>query len=174
MAEPPVGFASLLRKLRRKARLTQEELAGAAGVSVRAVSNLERGAVTTPQKDTVRLLADALGLVGPDRAEFEAAARDRPAAGGVAAARTLPRDIASFTGRQQELEQLAKAAAGAGGVVSIHAIGGMAGVGKTAFAVHAAHRWPAGSPAGRSSCRCTGTLPAGSRWTPRMRWPACC
>ena len=45
MAEPPVAFASLLRKLRRKARLTQEELAGAAGVSVRAVSNLERGAV---------------------------------------------------------------------------------------------------------------------------------
>ena len=150
MAEPPVGFASLLRKLRRKARLTQEELAGAADVSVRAVSNLERGAVTTPQKDTVRLLADALGLVGPVRAEFEAAARDRPAAGGVAAAtRTLPRDIASFTGRQQELEQLAKAAAGAGGVVSIHAIGGMAGVGKTAFAVHAAHRLAGRFPGGQ-------------------------
>ena len=33
-----------------------------------------------------------------------------------------------------------EAAAGAGGVVGIHAIGGMAGVGKTAFAVHAAHR----------------------------------
>ena len=150
MAEPPVAFASLLRKLRRKARLTQEELAGAAGVSVRAVSNLERGAVTTPQKDTVRLLADALGLVGPVRAEFEAAARDRPAAGGVAAAtRTLPRDIASFTGRQQELEQLAKAAARAGGVVSIHAIGGMAGVGKTAFAVHAAHRLAGRFPGGQ-------------------------
>jgi transcriptional regulator with XRE-family HTH domain len=89
-----------------KARLTQEELAGAAGVSVRAFSNLERGAVTTPQKDTVRLLGDALGLIGPVRAEFEAAARDRPAAGGVAAAtRTLPRDIASFTGRRRELEQ---------------------------------------------------------------------
>jgi len=150
VAEPPVAFASLLRKLRRKARLTQEELAGAAGVSVRAVSNLERGAVTTPQKDTVRLLADALGLVGPVRAEFEAAARDRPAAGGVAAAtRTLPRDIASFTGRQQELEQLAKAAARAGGVVSIHAIGGMAGVGKTAFAVHAAHRLAGRFPGGQ-------------------------
>ncbi len=47
------------------------------------------------------------------------------------ATRTLPRDVASFTGRQQELEQLAEAAAGAGGVVGIHAIGGMAGVGKT-------------------------------------------
>ena len=150
MAEPPVAFASLLRKLLRKARLTQEELAGAAGVSVRAVSNLERGAVITPQKDTVRLLADALGLIGPVRAEFETAARDRPAAGGAAGAtRTLPRDIASFTGRQQELEQLAKAAAGAGGVVSIHAIGGMAGVGKTAFAVHAAHRLADRFPGGQ-------------------------
>ena len=150
MAEPPVGFASLLRKLRRKARLTQEELAGAADVSVRAVSNLERGAVITPQKDTVRLLADALGLVGPVRAEFEAAARGPAAPGGVAAAtRTLPRDIASFTGRQRELEQLAKAAAGAGAVVSIHAIGGMAGVGKTAFAVHAAHRLADRFPGGQ-------------------------
>jgi tetratricopeptide (TPR) repeat protein/transcriptional regulator with XRE-family HTH domain len=150
VAEPPAGFASLLRKLRREAGLTQEELAGAAGLSVRAVSYLERGAVTSPQKDTVRLLADALGLVGPARAGFEAAARGRAASGGVAAAtRTLPRDVPSFTGRERELEQLAKAAAGAGGVVAIHAIGGMAGVGKTAFAVHAAHRLADRFPGGQ-------------------------
>ena len=150
VAEPPAGFAGLLRKLRREAGLTQEELAAAAVLSVRGVSYLERGVVTSPQKETVRLLADALGLIGPARAEFEAAARGRAGPGGVAAAtRTLPRDIASFTGRQQELEQLAKAAAGAGGVVSIHAIGGMAGVGKTAFAVHAAHRLADRFPGGQ-------------------------
>jgi hypothetical protein len=57
-----------------------------------------------------------------------------------AATRTLPRDLVWFTGRQWELEHLVEAAADAGGVVGIHAIGGMAGVGKTAFAVHAAHR----------------------------------
>jgi DNA-binding SARP family transcriptional activator/tetratricopeptide (TPR) repeat protein len=56
-----------------------------------------------------------------------------------AATRTLPRDVVSFTGRQRELEQLAKAVAEAREVVAIHAIGGMAGVGKTAFAVHAAY-----------------------------------
>ena len=70
--------------------------------------------------------------------------------GGTAAAtRTLPRDLASFTGRQRELAELVAAAAGAGGVVGIHAIGGMAGVGKTAFAVHAAHRLADRFPAGQ-------------------------
>jgi tetratricopeptide (TPR) repeat protein/transcriptional regulator with XRE-family HTH domain len=150
VAEPPTGFGSLLRKLRREARLTQAELAEAAGLSVRAVAYLERGMVATPQKETVRLLADALGLIGPARAGFEAAARGRAAPDGVAAAtRTLPRDISSFTGRARELEQLAQAAAGTRQVVGIHAIGGMAGIGKTAFAVHAAHRLAGRFPDGQ-------------------------
>ncbi|MGH3917061.1 MAG: tetratricopeptide repeat protein [Pseudonocardiaceae bacterium] len=58
------------------------------------------------------------------------------------ALRTLPRDIASFTGRVEELNRVVGAVAGradGGGVVEIHAIDGMAGVGKTALAVHAAH-----------------------------------
>ena len=84
----------------------------------------------------------------------EAAARgpsapDRVRGSGAAATRTLPRDIASFTGRRHELAELADAAAGSGEVVSIHAIGGMAGVGKTAFAVHAAHRLAGRFPGGQ-------------------------
>lgn len=67
-----------------------------------------------------------------------------PSAGGVAAAtRTLPRDIISFTGREAELRMLVDTVAGAadhGEVLEIFAVGGMAGIGKTAFAVHAAHR----------------------------------
>ena len=154
MAVPPVGFAGVLRRLRAGAGVTQEKLAQTAGVSPRAISDLERGTVTTPHNDTVRLLADAFQLTGQARVEFEAAARGHAASGRVgargvpAATRTLPRDIASFTGRQPELAELAEATAGAGGVVSIHAIGGMVGVGKTAFAVHAAHwladRFPGG------------------------------
>ena len=148
------GFGGLLRRLRAGAGLTQEELAEAARLSPRSVSDLERGINRTARKETARLLADALGLIGPARAQFEAAAQGRPVpdgagTGGVAAAtRTLPRDVVSFTGRQEELGQLATAAAGSGGVVGIYAIGGMAGVGKTAFAVHAAHqladRYPGG------------------------------
>jgi transcriptional regulator with XRE-family HTH domain len=144
MAESRGEFAGVLRELRTRARLTQEGLAEAAGLSHRTVSDLERGLATAPQKETVRLLGDALALIGPERERFETVARGRPLPGGSAAAaaamRSLPRDVASFTGRQRELEQLAKSAMTAGGVVSIHAIGGMAGIGKTAFAVHAAHQ----------------------------------
>jgi hypothetical protein len=63
--------------------------------------------------------------------------------------RTLPRNIASFTGRHLELRELMDAASAPGGVVGIHAIGGMAGIGKTAFAVHAAHRLADRFPAGQ-------------------------
>jgi transcriptional regulator with XRE-family HTH domain len=143
--QPALDFGGLLRELRVKAQLTQEDLAEAAGLSPRTVSDIERGISRKAHKDTARLLADALHLIGPARVRFEAVARGRdpgnvgPGAA-AAATRTLPRDIASFTGRQQELQELLEAAAGAAGVVGIHAIGGMAGVGKTAFAVHAAHR----------------------------------
>ena len=153
--QPAPDFAGLLRRLRMEARLTQEELAEAAGLSTRTVSDLERGVNRRAQKDTARLLADALGLTGPVRARFEGVARGRAVPGGAgtgaaaAATRTLPRDIASFTGRQQELRELVGAAAGSGGVVGIHAIGGMAGVGKTAFAVHAAHQLAPRFPAGQ-------------------------
>jgi len=149
----PVSFGGLLRSLRTAAGLTQEELAEAARVSYRSISDLERGVSRSPRRDTARLLADALGLSGHDRARFEAAARGRPPAtgnvvprplpGGIAAAtRTLPGDIASFTGREPEIESILAAVSGtgAGGAVDICAIDGMAGIGKTALAVHVAHR----------------------------------
>ncbi len=147
------SFAGLLRRLRAEAGLTQEELAEAAGVGGRTVSDLERGVALTARKETARLLADALSLQGAARASFEAAARGRrPVPASSAATRTLPRDIASFTGREPELRQLTGAVTAAGspgGVVSIHAIGGMAGIGKTALAVHAAHRLASRFPGGQ-------------------------
>jgi tetratricopeptide (TPR) repeat protein len=77
---------------------------------------------------------------------------DLPTPAGAAATRTLPRDIAAFTGRERELAQLLDGIdrqAASGAVVGIHAIDGMAGIGKTTLAVHAAHRLAAGFPDGQ-------------------------
>jgi transcriptional regulator with XRE-family HTH domain len=51
VAEPPVAFTGLLRRLCTRAGLTQEELAEAAVVSVRSVKDPERGRVATPTAD---------------------------------------------------------------------------------------------------------------------------
>jgi tetratricopeptide (TPR) repeat protein/transcriptional regulator with XRE-family HTH domain len=166
--ETPVTFGVLLRKLRDDAGLTQEELAEAASVSPRSVSDLERGVNKTARKDTARLLAGALGLTGTARAVFEAMARGREPAQtsgvgqGAAATRTLPRDSASFVGRERELAKLVGAASdvsGSADVVGIYVIGGMAGVGKTAFAVHAAHHLAAQFPGGQIFLRLHGHTP---------------
>ena len=81
-----LGFAGLLRQLRAGARLTQEELAEAAGLSPRSVSDLERGVNRTARKDTAELLARALGLAEPARGVFVASARGRAPAAEVLAA----------------------------------------------------------------------------------------
>jgi transcriptional regulator with XRE-family HTH domain len=81
-----LGFGGLVRQLRADAGLTQEELAEAAGLSPRSVSDLERGIHRTARHDTAELLAGALGLAEPARPVFVAAARGRAPAGQVLAA----------------------------------------------------------------------------------------
>src|SRR5271169_2264285 len=81
-----LGFGGLLRQLRGEAGLTQEELAEAAGLSPRSVSDLERGINRTARKDTAVLLAGALGLAEPVHGVFVAAARGRVRADEVLAA----------------------------------------------------------------------------------------
>ena len=123
MAEQPgLSFAVLLRQLRARALLTQEELAAAAGVSPRSVSDLERGISRTARKDTAVLLAGALGLAGPARELFVVVARGQaPTAQMLAAARGtfaagaapgLPGDSHSFAGGQGELAWLLGAVTG--------------------------------------------------------------
>jgi len=114
--QPGLSFAVLLRQLRVKALLTQEELAEAASVSPRSVSDLERGINRTARKDTALLLAGALGLAGPARELFVAVARGQtPTALLLAAARGsfaagavpgLPQGSGSVTAVQGELAWL--------------------------------------------------------------------
>ena len=146
-----------------------EELADRAQVSLRAISYLEVGRTRRPYRRTVALLADALALDPAARTQLDRAARLSPqppsaapsgpgGAGPGDADRgaspdvrfSLPPDTGAFTGRDEELARIAGSMARAeqdGGVVAIHAIDGMPGIGKTALAVHAAHllrdRFPA-------------------------------
>ncbi len=122
------GFAGLLRQLRANAGLTQEELADAATLSPRSISDLERGINLTARKETARLLADALRLAGQQRVLFEAAAR------GGALAGDLPIQLSSFIGRVDELAGLASAMHGSALVTVV----GVGGVGKTRLALCAA------------------------------------
>jgi class 3 adenylate cyclase/tetratricopeptide (TPR) repeat protein len=70
-----LSFGALLRRHRREAGLTQEELAEQSGLSVRGISDLERDVKQRPHRDTVELLASALHLDGEQRTAFARAAR---------------------------------------------------------------------------------------------------
>ncbi|MBT2228200.1 tetratricopeptide repeat protein [Nonomuraea sp. NEAU-A123] len=61
----------------------------------------------------------------------------------------LPRDVQDFTGRETELNQLYAVLDRSPSAVVIEAIDGMAGIGKTALAIHAAHRLKDRYPDGR-------------------------
>ncbi len=94
---PPDTFASLLRRYRQASGLTQEELAERARLSVQAIGALERGDRRTPRKETIDLLAEALLLNEPERAAFEAAARQQRLA-------NLPTATASAAAPQETAE----------------------------------------------------------------------
>jgi tetratricopeptide (TPR) repeat protein/transcriptional regulator with XRE-family HTH domain len=151
------GTGELLRRYRLAALLTQEELASRSGVSVRALRSIELGRTARPYPRSLRLLADALALSGPERASLTGHARlggeslaalpseSTLARVGLARPRELPGPVAHFTGREGELEELTRLAEDgndvrAMGAVVISAIGGTPGVGKTALAVHWAHQ----------------------------------
>jgi Helix-turn-helix domain/NB-ARC domain len=155
------AFGKQLSACRWSAGLSQKGLAGRSGLSVRAIANLERDRTRWPHPDSVRRLADALELQGPERAEFVAAAGRRivrhaapsvrsasdgwlVAAGGRRVVpRQLPGSVRQFVGRGRELAVLTSLLECAGrtpAAVVISAIGGTAGVGKTALAVYWAHQ----------------------------------
>ncbi len=191
MAEQSVlEFAGVLRQLRAEARLTQEELAEAAGLSPRSVSDLERGINRTAHKDTAELLAGALGLAGPVRAVFVAAARGRaPAAEVLAAVRgeasAVPevqpaeslvwsgcpylglvpfgeRDARVFYGRGELVAQLVQKLAGRLDGAGMLVVAGESGAGKSSLLRAGLMPWLAAGALG----------PGSERWPRRVIEPA--
>jgi polar amino acid transport system substrate-binding protein len=73
-AGAPGSLAGLLRSLRQRALLTQEELAQRSGLSVRTIRGLELGRIRRPHSGSLRRLADALQLAGQEREALVAAA----------------------------------------------------------------------------------------------------
>ena len=72
------AFGDELRRLRKRAGMSQELLADRAGLSPEAVSLLERGR-RSPRMTTMRLLADALELDPPTRQRlFDAQVSEDP------------------------------------------------------------------------------------------------
>jgi non-specific serine/threonine protein kinase len=151
--ESAATFGRRLRACRVAAGLSQEELAERAGLSVRGISDLERDARRTPQRQTLHRLVQALGL-GPEAAAHLAApvrrARRRVApgaqgppggAGGTVADATprLPAPLTSFVGRERELAEVSRLLA----AHPLVTLTGPGGIGKTRLAVQVA----AGAPA---------------------------
>ena len=128
------SFGGLLRRHRLEAGLTQEELAAQAGLSVRGLSDLERGARLAPRRETVQLLAEALHLSAAERTRLEASARRRGAPSVQEAGESLPSPQSSlsalpFVGRAQELALLEQVLADSGPPVLL--VAGEQGIGKS-------------------------------------------
>ncbi len=66
-----LDFAASLRQARRGAGLSQEDLAERAGLSARGISDLERGVIRAPRRDTLDMLANALELSRDERRRWE-------------------------------------------------------------------------------------------------------
>ncbi len=154
-------FGTKLRPLRKLAALTQEVPAEQAVLGARALQQLETGIEAGARDSLLRLLAEMLRPQGNEPAMSDLTTRERPVGGSAAPTdhvlraqrhhftvpRQLPADVADFVGRADEVALLDDPAERHPAMITV--IEGMAGVGKTALALHAAHRLAARFPDGQ-------------------------
>ena len=135
----PGSFGAYLKMLRATAGFTQEELASNAGLSVHAVSALERGERRRPHMETVRALAAALGLKDDARDALVKAARalvEEPAFDELSGV-PLPVALTALLGRDGDIATLQKWLDDP--LARLITIVGPGGVGKTRIALEIAH-----------------------------------
>lgn len=132
----PSSFGAQLKALRDAAGLTQEELATIAGLSVHAVSALERGQRRRPQLETVRALSSALELTGPAREVLFASARAPAPSSDESHDAALPAFLTAFLGRDHDVKILREWLADP--LVRLITLTGPGGVGKTRLALELA------------------------------------
>ena len=125
----------MLRGFRRRARLTQEELAERAGVSVRTIRSLESDR-SSPRLSSLRALAQALGLEAEERQGFDQLAgfgeeARRAAASTIGGPIEAP--LSQLVGRDAEMSSLVEVVEG--GTTRLVTLTGVAGIGKTRIAL---------------------------------------
>lgn len=124
----PEQFGVLLKSHRIRRGTTQRQLADLSTVSIRAIRDLELGRSRRPRRDTVRLIADGLGLGSRERARLEAAADDLRLIYGASFA-PPPAPLDGLVGRDAEVEVLKKLLRSGGHRLVL--VSGVGGVGKT-------------------------------------------
>lgn len=75
-AHRPSAFARNLRRIRTERGLSQESLAARLGVTREQISHLERGKTRSPGADTIKRVADALGVAVADLLEEQLESAD--------------------------------------------------------------------------------------------------
>jgi predicted ATPase/DNA-binding XRE family transcriptional regulator len=138
------AFGARLRALRQKAGFTQEELATITGLSVHAVSALERGERRRPQFETVRALSAALDLTPDERDALVASARAQEPPAGVSNRESLPVPASPLIGRDGNVSTLRRLLADP--AVRLVTLVGPGGVGKTRLGLEIARLTAQASP----------------------------